>query len=495
MGSYGEIIKTTNGGESWYALESGTVSSLNSLHFINENKGWAVGFFGEILNTIDGGETWRKQVIDSNFRLISVFFVNEQTGWAVGDGGYGVILKTINGGQTWQSQIECNRRRPYLSLQDVFFIDENTGWLLGFDDGTEIYKTEDGGDSWKTFGLPGEKRWYWPSSITFTDDNVGWVLKKDKLYKSSDGGVSWQTQLEQSGYQGSSFQTVDFYNGNIGWVADRNKVWKTTDGGQAWIPYESQSLFDLEFFDDQRGWGVGGEGLILHSADGGESWDSQTKGSMNHFSSISFVNPDTGWVAGSGFYSGDDNSIMRTADGGESWQSQFTRPVVGNESLRALEFFDASVGVAVGNNMILRTGDGGENWGRIKEPAIEGRLWNVTFTPSGVCWIVGDATLLKSVDLGLSWSHKDVIQDAEPGDIQFLNDLNGWCVTLNAKLLSTKDGGESWHMQQPTPTWIYGFTTVHFLDLSNGWIAGYGSYHGDYSVLLTTQDGGQTWED
>ena len=50
-----------------------------------------------ILKTTDGGTTWFEQYSD-NGRLNSIFFINDTTGWAVGDSSK--ILSTENGGVT-----------------------------------------------------------------------------------------------------------------------------------------------------------------------------------------------------------------------------------------------------------------------------------------------------------------------------------------------------------------------------------------------------------
>ena len=56
-GWYGEVYKSTDGGNSWLGLTSG-VSSTTSLYgafFLNENLGWIVGANGTILKTQSGG--------------------------------------------------------------------------------------------------------------------------------------------------------------------------------------------------------------------------------------------------------------------------------------------------------------------------------------------------------------------------------------------------------------------------------------------------------
>jgi hypothetical protein len=54
-GTYGTILKTTDGGTNWTSQTCGTAYGLWSVHFIDRNTGWAVGQNGTILKTTTGG--------------------------------------------------------------------------------------------------------------------------------------------------------------------------------------------------------------------------------------------------------------------------------------------------------------------------------------------------------------------------------------------------------------------------------------------------------
>jgi photosystem II stability/assembly factor-like uncharacterized protein len=131
---------------------------------------------------------------------------------------------------------------------------------------------------------------------------------------------------------------------------------------------------------------------------------------------------------------------------------------LGEPSLQAIEFTDASHGWAAGNGRILATTDGGSNW----TPQYVGRaaLYQVDFIDAAHGWAVGQGALLRTTDGGLTWTPL-----AEP------------CKVID---------------------------TVHFVSPSTGFaVAGYsagpalrGSLSGPYTgtVLLKTADGGATWQ-
>jgi photosystem II stability/assembly factor-like uncharacterized protein len=55
------ILHSADWGKHWDLRITGQALPLNSLFFIDEQRGWAVGDFGVALTTVDGGKTWRIQ--------------------------------------------------------------------------------------------------------------------------------------------------------------------------------------------------------------------------------------------------------------------------------------------------------------------------------------------------------------------------------------------------------------------------------------------------
>ena len=64
-----------------------TTAGMKGFTAINSKDRWAVGAAGEIIATTDGGNTWWPQDSPVSSDLYSVDFVNRHLGFAVGDGG------------------------------------------------------------------------------------------------------------------------------------------------------------------------------------------------------------------------------------------------------------------------------------------------------------------------------------------------------------------------------------------------------------------------
>jgi photosystem II stability/assembly factor-like uncharacterized protein len=95
-GDSGILYKSTDAGINWSTITSGTTTDLNSICFINDNKGYASGNSGLIIVTFDGGVNWFQQTCPVADNLLKMKFVNTQTGFISAFGG--ALLKTTNGG-------------------------------------------------------------------------------------------------------------------------------------------------------------------------------------------------------------------------------------------------------------------------------------------------------------------------------------------------------------------------------------------------------------
>lgn len=94
-GSGSNILKTTNGGNSWFPYTVPTANRIYSIHFPSANIGYASCFGGQILKTTNGGSNWFLQTTGTGSSLQSIFFLNDLTGYAAGEN---TVLKTTDGG-------------------------------------------------------------------------------------------------------------------------------------------------------------------------------------------------------------------------------------------------------------------------------------------------------------------------------------------------------------------------------------------------------------
>ena len=188
-----KIINTTNGGINWTPQTSPSLNPLESVFFVSENEGWAVGLDTTIIHTIDGGLNWDKQLItdpnlSNNHAFTSVYFTDEDYGWIVGV--YGSFVMTTDGGNNWiEGESGTNN-----SLTCVRFIDRNNGWAVG-ENGT-IIQTTNGGQTW-LHHLP--KTNLYLESIHMINSAKGWAVGENgTILHTTDGGIIINVEDENS---------------------------------------------------------------------------------------------------------------------------------------------------------------------------------------------------------------------------------------------------------------------------------------------------------
>ena len=236
--------------------------------------------------------------------------VDRNTAWAV---GAGTILHTTDGGSTWIQQ--GGDTIPDVSLQGVYAVDTETAWVTGdlFDGYATIFHTTDGGNNWTRQGSAAEI----PSDSYFlgvsaADSSNAWAVGGfgGFIFHTTDGGSTWIDQTPNDSVPGDANEVFAVDN-NTAWVAqDYGNLFYTENGGENWTKQEShardQWLVGVSAINANTAWIVGTpavppltRGKIIHTTDGGDTWETQTPPVNTSFCKVSFVqlrvhNIDTG---------------------------------------------------------------------------------------------------------------------------------------------------------------------------------------------------------
>ncbi len=124
---YGLVLRSVDAGRTWKVQLDLTEDYFQSVCFPSEKVGFIVGQNGGILKTTDGGVSWfylKKSKNIGNPRFRAVFFTDIQRGWICGE--QGVLWRTVDGGASWQ----IVEGLPNVDFYDVFASDTE-GVLVG----------------------------------------------------------------------------------------------------------------------------------------------------------------------------------------------------------------------------------------------------------------------------------------------------------------------------------------------------------------------------
>lgn len=288
------------------------------------------------------------------------------------------------------------------------------------------------------------------------------------------------------------------------WSYQSSPLWPYVDLGK------------VQFVSDQEGWISAGNGSLLHTTDGGGTWDVVTpfQGDTvfvlcDPSISMWWADAKHGWLvgsAGTGFQNAHGGVVYRTTDGGVTWSKKAS----GNagEIGVQVQFVNDSVGWVSGFNLLtqqpefFKTTNGGSSWNSS----------GVTQLPSGGIFYFVDVNngwgvnnsgiapppygIIKTTDGGSTWTK--VYADTTPhgfNALQFLDVNNGWVIGRDnaVQILKTRDGGLHW-TKVGVPPLVTETTSLFFLNPDTGWVAvRLSSSPTDLPAIIFTADGGANW--
>jgi photosystem II stability/assembly factor-like uncharacterized protein len=295
---------------------------FEDVEFVDQNHGWAVGtrsfspeFWGQVIFvTADAGQHWSVQYEKAptgtlfDFQVLNgVSFVDGQNGWAVGtsESRHDAILHTVNGGAQWTEQGSELYASWDLEFLDVRFLDAQNGWALvdmNFPS-TNVFlaRTVNGGTTWSWVDTQMDGPLTGGGGLCVRNGQNLWATGfLGHVIYTTNGGTSWAEPSFWSSLP-LRLHAVAFTDATHGWVAGEG-LYRTPDGGEHWAEQETgvgADLRDIEFVDAMRGWIVGDKGVVLHTADGGGSWQHVAQDvPVASLRGAGFVGAERGWLVG-----------------------------------------------------------------------------------------------------------------------------------------------------------------------------------------------------
>jgi photosystem II stability/assembly factor-like uncharacterized protein len=286
-------------------------------------------------------------------------------------------------------------------------------------------------------------------------------------------------EVEYDDYFGIPIYSIEFVGLEGYAVGSAGSILHTEDGGDTWeeqVSGTELTLTGTSFIGADSGWVCGSTGLCIRTFDGGSTWDSLVTGTWDYLYGVDFINALNGWLCGN------QGTLRNTADGGLNWSPQSSGT---SSRLYDIDFVDADNGWAVGiSGVVIHTSDGGANW----LPQTSGTsmaLREVCFVSLLQGWIIGDAgTILHTSDGGTTWVPQSSGSLASLQGVCFSDSLRGWVVGYGGEVIYTNDGGATWVPQDSgTGTRLFGVFSVDTLRV----------WAGGISSIIRTTDAGSTW--
>ncbi len=305
----GNLLYTRNGGKDWTSLKNGfsSTSNLTNIFFMNSKLGWASGYEtksfiskppqGILYKTLDGGERWQK--ISQNFSrsIIDIEFANNNIGWLIfGDGNNLCYLQqSINGGLSWTALSDDNKLLDSIKFRAIDFITEDVGFIVGK---KNIVGTRDGGKTWSIQNIHCDESDFIIKDIKMTSLTSGWITgEKGFLLKTSDGGGNWfQVHINTV----NDLNSISFINDQEGWVAAKKQIFRTSNGGIDWVELPNDEKYEfikILFLNPKQGIAINNK-VTYNTNDGGNTWSTDKIKTKKELSNICISESENVWASG-----------------------------------------------------------------------------------------------------------------------------------------------------------------------------------------------------
>ena len=276
----------------------------------------------------------------------------------------------------------------------------------------------------------------------------------------------------------SLLQAVAKAGGRLVAVGQRGHIVVSSDGGKNWkqapVPVSSD-LTAVFFADIEHGWAVGHDGVVLHSANGGESWQVQLdgrkandllvaameakakampasadakalsaearrykeQGADKPFLDVWFADAMNGYVVGA------YNLIFRTSDGGKTWEPWFDR--VDNPkffNLYAIRPAGDDIYIAGEGGLVLKLDAAAQRFKALAVP-YNGSFFGIAAAAKAIVAFGLRGSVYRSDDAGVTWTQADAGLVATIVGATRLADGTLLLADAGGRLASTVDGGRS----------------------------------------------------
>jgi photosystem II stability/assembly factor-like uncharacterized protein len=194
------VVGTTNGGNNW------TINYLNSPYTppvvfnamdVSGSNVLVCGFKGHIIRSTNFGSSFSAVNTPTNVILNEIKFINASKAIAIGEG---VLLKTTNAGLTWAADPNFNNK----SLSSIAVSGSGAIYVAGVSENRpSIFKSVNEGVNFSQLSLPFVES---INGIAASHDTV-LVSTSKSIFVSVNGGNSWQQ------FKNQVVSKIDIYNG------------------------------------------------------------------------------------------------------------------------------------------------------------------------------------------------------------------------------------------------------------------------------------------
>lgn len=305
VGTDGGVFLSTNGGSSWFALNSGlyntvvtSLAQMDSTIFAGTSSG--------VFVSNDNGATWYNSSYGMTNYDVRCLLSNGYNIYA-GTGG-GVFKSTDNGNNWTSSNFGLISQDVYSLLLNGSIIFAGTSSLSNAE---SVYKSTDQGNSWNPSGLQNKS-----VRSLFLLPSALYAGTGDGVYRSTDYGNNWSSELGVSNAQ----IKAGYSSGSNIVLGTPDGIFVSTNGGTQWktTGYKTTYVWSIDGTSSQL-WTTVAQHDVYYSTDNGDSWLKRINGLDPAYRYINITCTGLGVYAAYINNNLTNTGVFSTTDNGLNW--------------------------------------------------------------------------------------------------------------------------------------------------------------------------------
>lgn len=287
-GDGGVTVLSDDGGVTWRTTSTALAGEVRALRVVTAAFAYTVGP-ATISLTSDGGDTWRSVGIPTPRAIQVGAFADPLTGYVQDDGG--TLRRTVNGGASWQILDPGPAAGTFQAI-----VAPGAGRVL-LVTSRGVARSADGGDSFTLVASPALRRSTVIRRGILAAGGAGrraFIVGRTGLLVSKDGGATWkQPRLPRVGGRAPTVAKAGCAAPGSCWILTTgSRLYRTTTLGARWTDVSASVGVPLRNIAGIAAGGPGeaflallprppfadGQGIVLHTADGGRSWEPEIVG-------------------------------------------------------------------------------------------------------------------------------------------------------------------------------------------------------------------------
>jgi len=207
--------------------------------------------------------------------------------------------------------------------------------------------------------------------------SAGWVLAQDAEPAEEEAAAPAETPVAVTKPRPSEIMPLAQRSPMLGLVntgkhlvavGDRGQI-LVSNNGRNWAQVQTpvrSPLTAVNFVDDLNGWAVGHDATILHTANGGKTWELQAFNAEleKPYLSVLFLDASNGFAVGA------YGLASKTTDGGKTW-ADLDAPAIRADEVHLNDLIKLGNGnllVAGEQGLVGLSADGGKTWEKLTSP-------------------------------------------------------------------------------------------------------------------------------